>query len=350
MTTTELKLPDWPRAHGGSQGSARIRECNSDFQVTEQLNYEFSGAGEHDYLLVEKDGANTNWVARQLAAYSGIRAADISYAGLKDRHALTRQWFSIRNPGKAPFDWSDFSAQGVTIVEQARHNRKLRRGAHAGNHFRLCMRQFTTDSGLLEDRLQQIAREGVPNYFGEQRFGHGASNLQSAQALFAGQRLAKPVRSMALSAARSFLFNQVLAARVELRNWNQLLPGDCANLDGSGSIFQVDELDDELRRRCDVLDIHPSGCLWGRGNLLSKGKVAEIEQGIAADNESLAVGIVEKGVDMSRRSLRLRVGDLKWEYSGDALWLEFFLVRGSFATAVLREISDYVDGSRQAGH
>jgi tRNA pseudouridine13 synthase len=348
MPTTISTLPNWPRAHGAPVGTAIIRINNSDFQVSEQLGYELTGDGEHIYLLVEKDGANTNWVARQLAAYSGFRAADISYSGLKDRNAITRQWFSIRAPGKEEIDWAGFVAEGVTIVKHTRHNKKLRRGAHTGNHFRICLRNLTANSEQLTRRLQQIAIQGVPNYFGEQRFGHGGSNLKSAEALFSGKRLAKPIRSLALSAARSFLFNEILAARVSAKTWDQLLPGDCANLDGSGSVFKVAEPDELLRQRCTALDIHPSGCLWGRGQLLSDSQVADIELGVMALHQSLADGIVAKGVDMSRRALRLRLRDFSWEQSGDSIWLEFFLGRGSFATAVLGEILDYTDGSQHA--
>lgn len=347
MPTTDFTLPNWPRAHGAPVGTAVIRTSNSDFQVSEQLGYELTGDGEHVYLLVEKDGANTNWVARQLAAYTGFRAADISYSGLKDRNAVTRQWFSIRAPGKAQIDWAGFVAEGVTIVTHIRHNKKLRRGAHTGNHFRICLRKLSADSDQLARRLQQIEFRGVPNYFGEQRFGHGGSNLQSAEALFAGKRLPKPVRSLALSAARSFLFNEVLAERVSAETWDQLLPGDCANLDGSGSVFKVAEPDELLRQRCTALDIHPSGCLWGRGQLLSDSKVADIELAVMARHQSLADGIVAKGVDMSRRALRLRLRNFNWEQSGDSIWLEFFLARGSFATSVLGEFVDYTDGSQQ---
>ncbi len=348
MSTIYTQLPDWPRAHGMPSSTAEIRTSNSDFQVTEQLGYELSGEGEHLYLLIEKNGANTNWVARQLAAYSGLRAADISYSGLKDRNAVTRQWFSIHSQRKNQIDWSGFSADGVNIVEQIRHSRKLRRGAHTGNHFRICLRKIGDDHSHIDQQLKTIAVLGVPNYFGEQRFGHGCSNLQSAAELFAGKRLAKPVRSLALSAARSFLFNDIVAARVLAGTWNQLLPGDCANLDGSGSIFKVTGVDDVLRRRCAEMDIHPSACMWGRGELLSDQQVAAVERSVVAQHQNLADGLVAKGVDMSRRAVRLALRDFSWEFVDEAVWLQFFLVRGSFATSVLREIADYIDGSQHA--
>lgn len=339
--TNEL-LQDWHRAYGEPPASCRIKKVNADFQVDEQLGFELSGDGEHDYLLIEKNGANTGWVAVGLATFAGIAESDVGYAGMKDRHALTTQWFSVRRPAGDKADWQKFELQGVRVISQARHLRKLRRGAHTGNHFRIALRDLVEKRDLGE-RLATIGRAGVPNYFGEQRFGRDGGNLELALNHFSGKRMSRSKRSMAISASRSLIFNHILADRVKDGTWNTLLPGDCANLDGSASIFAVTTVDDELRQRTDKLDIHPSGALWGAGALQSAGDIAERENTVASRFPEFVTGLEKERVQHARRALRLGVRDLGWDCEGDTLWLDFSLMRGGFATAVLREIASYED-------
>jgi len=234
---TDTLLPDWQRAFGEPVASCIIRSENADFQVNEQLGFELSGDGEHDYLKTEKDGVNTAWVAEGLAKYAGIRVSEVGFAGLKDRNAVTTQWFSVRRPAGSRADWMKLDLEGIRVLEVARHQRKLRRGAHRGNHFRIALKHLTAACEGLDDRLTTVRRAGVPNYFGEQRFGRDGGNLGLARDLFAGQRLSRSKRGFALSAARSFLFNHILEDRVRDDTWSTLQSGDCANLDGSASIF-----------------------------------------------------------------------------------------------------------------
>ena len=309
-----LPLPDWARALGAALFAGRIRTSPSDFVVTEVLDFEFSDDGEHDWLWVEKIGANTVWVAEQLAIHAAISARDVGYAGLKDRHAVTRQWFSVRRPGAEGTDWSTLKADGVRILEQKLHRRKLKRGVHKGNSFRIAVRgnEVASLGAEIAERLEVIRAQGVPNYFGEQRFGRDGGNIELGRAVVAGRRMSRSKRSIGISAIRSLEFNDELDVRVRDGTWNRILPGDVVNLDGTRSVFTVDELTPELEQRCSEMDIHPSGCL---------------------------AGISEIGVEPSSRPLRMRVQDLQWEIEADALWLEFSLGRGSYATAVLREIA-----------
>ena len=320
-----MDLPDWARAHGAPLFNAAIRTHAGDFRVTEELAIDFSGDGEHDYLWIEKTGANTEWVARQLARHADVPARDVGYAGLKDRHAVTRQWFSV--PAWHAPDWSALEVEGVELLDVARHSRKLRRGAHRANAFRIVLRgeALSRHAQALEDRLRLIEARGVPNYFGPQRFGRQGSNVELADAWAAGKRLPRHKRSLAISTARSFLFNEQLDARVRDETWDRLLDGDTANLDGSGSVFAVDVVDDELRARCAAMDLHPAGELAGEGSTGSHG----------AWLEALRRARVEPGT----RALRLRVAGLSGTTDGDSAFLEFTLPRGAFATSVLREIA-----------
>ncbi|MFQ5546940.1 MAG: tRNA pseudouridine(13) synthase TruD [Woeseia sp.] len=334
-------LPDWRRACGAPVMAGEIRKRPGDFQVDERLGFALTGDGEHDYLQIEKVGANTSWVARGLAEFTGIAASDVGYAGMKDRHAVTTQWFSVRRPAGNRADWSKLGMAGVRVMQSRRHRRKLRRGAHAGNRFRIGLRHATGAEEEIDERLVTIRAAGVPNYFGEQRFGHDGANIALARDLFSGRRLSRAKRSIALSAARSFVFNRILEKRVSAGNWNVLLPGDCASLDGSASIFNVEQVDDELRRRIDLLDIHPSGAMWGAGQLQSGRETAELERAVVATCPDLARGLEHAGLKMGRRALRLAVRELGWDRQGDSLELHFYLARGGYATAVLREIAGY---------
>ena len=338
---TEYALPNWQRAIGEPVLTCRIKKENADFQLSERLGFGLSGDGEHDFLQIEKEGANTSWVASGLARFAAIAVSDVGFAGLKDRHAVTTQWFSVRRPAGHRADWLKLDLEGVRVLQVDRHRRKLRRGAHSGNDFRIALRNLTETGGGLRERLMEVRDGGVPNYFGEQRFGHDGGNLALARDLFTGQRLSRGKRSIALSAARSFLFNQILQERVRNGTWNTLLPGDCASLDGSGSFFSVAGIDSELERRSDELDIHPSGALWGAGDLQTGAKVAEREETVVNRFPEFMRGLVNKRVQQARRALRLAVRSFTWERDGDTIWLRFFLTRGGFATAVLREIVNY---------
>lgn len=330
-------IPDWARAHGDPECQGRIRQSASDFQVTEVLDYELSGDGEHDYLWIEKQDANTAWVAGKLAQHADVRESDVGFAGLKDRNAVTRQWFSVRRPSGAGTDWNAFESPGAQILDRARHNRKLRRGAHSGNRFRIAIRGVDAPAQAINERLALVRDYGVPNYFGAQRFGRDGNNLQLASSLFAGRKLRRNKRSFALSAARSYLFNHIVQYRVLDGTWNQLIPGECACLDGTNSIFPVEQVDQELQRRCVEMDIHPGGALWGRGESPCGETISALEISATDACDEFRRGL-ELHADQARRALRLAVRDLEWEIGNKTVWLEFVLTSGGFATAVLREI------------
>ena len=339
MSTIEPPLPDWARAFGSPLFPGLIRRSPEDFRVDEEAGFACSGDGEHDYLRIEKRGANTGWVARALAQHAGIPARDVGYAGQKDRHAVTTQWFSVRRPGRQGTNWRRFSAEGVRILEIARHDRKLRHGSHRGNRFEILVRGRLPSAPDLERRLAALRARGVPNYFGPQRFGRGGGNIGLATRLFAGERLRRASRSIALSAARSLLFNEILSRRVEADNWDEVLPGEAVNLAGSASYFVANEVTDDIVARVSAFDLHPTGAMWGRGSPACAGAPAEIEASVAGRFPAIVDGLERAGLDAGQRALRLPLPDLEWDMRPDALLLRFALGPGAFATAVVREIA-----------
>jgi tRNA pseudouridine13 synthase len=328
-----------PYAHGGPVASGQIKLDPEDFVVEEVLGFEPLDEGEHVFLRIEKRGENTDYLARQLAKYAGLSPRDVSYAGLKDRHGRTTQWFSVHLPGKREIDWSGFDSESVTVLAAIRHNRKLKKGALKGNRFEITARELQGDRDALAQRLNQIKTAGVPNYFGPQRFGRDDQNIEKAQAWFEGALKLRDrhLEGLYLSAARALIFNRVLGRRVGDGTWNRAIPGDVFMFGDSHSFFK-DALTPEIERRLQALDIHPSAPLWGRGESAASDAALGIESETAAELAVFRDGLVRARVDMARRPLRLPVPDLQWDFPAeDALRLGFSLPAGAYATVVLRE-------------
>jgi len=331
-----------PYAYGGPPLRGVLRASPEDFFVDEDLGFAADGAGEHVFVRVEKRGANTDWVARELARYAGVAAEAVSYAGLKDRHAVTRQTFSVHLPGKSEPDWANLQDAQFRVLEAKRHSRKLKRGALRGNFFRIVLRDVSGDRAAADAIIAGIAANGVPNYFGEQRFGRDAANVDKALAMFAGKRVQRHERSLLLSAARSQLFNRLLALRVERGDWNQPLEGEVWMLAGTHSIFGPEPLTAQLLDRHARADIDPTGPLWGEGELRCDGAVKDLESAVAAEHPELVAGLASNGLRQERRSLRLRPQELSSAWLSHAdLETRFHLQSGAYATVLLREVFAY---------
>ncbi|MGB2140601.1 MAG: tRNA pseudouridine(13) synthase TruD [Psychrobacter sp.] len=347
-----------------------------DFVVNERLEVDFTGEGEHLWLHIKKSGINTAYLAKLLSEWADIPLRDVGYSGLKDRQALTTQWFSLRLPKKQKPD-SDFAPvdikehETVKIIAEHWHNKKLNRGTHNANQFVITLRdiEFAKDQTLgdkssVEQHLQTISKTGVPNYFGPQRFGFGGNNIREALNLFARplkstssakkknkrKSAVREQNSMELSAARSLIFNQILAARVQDGSWNTGLNGDVFNLNGSGSIFASEHMDETLQARLASGDIHPTAVMWGAGNNKVAGEAAELENTVVQQDAllaALATGLEQREVKAQRRALRLPVEDLSWRWADEqdgeqTLVLSFTLTTGSFATSVLASVVEHL--------
>ncbi|WP_028920456.1 tRNA pseudouridine(13) synthase TruD [Pseudoxanthomonas suwonensis] len=335
-------------AFGPAVLSARIRVSPEDFRVEELDGFEASGDGEHLLLTIEKRGMNTGYVAGELARWAGVPEVAVGYAGLKDRHAVTVQRFSVQLPGREAPPLETLERDGLRVLAQARHRRKLPRGALAGNRFVLVLRDVEGARDAIEARLQEIERRGVPNAFGEQRFGHGGGNVGKALAMFAGKRVGREQRSMLLSAVRSALFNQVLAARVADGSWDSGMEGEVWALEGSRSVFGPEPMSDDIARRLAAFDIHPTGPLWGRGELRTQGACRELELAALDDVGSVKLreGLERAGLEQERRALRVRAGGLEWDWvDGTSLRMAFSLPPGSYATSVLAQLGAIEDAA-----
>lgn len=344
---------------------AEFKQQASDFCVDEELGFECSDAGEHIWLRIRKTGINTQEAAHRLARAAGISVNNVHWSGLKDRHGICRQWLSLHMPGREiPSALNSAESEELVIESVQRNSRKLRRGSHRSNHFLIRLRNLHSLSSAvtiqdalaaLEDNLQRVQHQGVPNYFGEQRFGF--DNVGKATSWFT--RSYKPrnttERGLLLSAARSAIFNAVLSERVINKSWNQYIAGDVMNLNGSASVFVPEQCDDMLLKRLQEVDIHPTGPLWGRGDMRTSALCRELEERVVSQFGTLAAGLIAHQVEASRRSLRLPVQALHYrlltdmvrgqdtEHSagGPDLELSFKLPSGTYATAVLHDLIEY---------
>lgn len=334
---------DWPTSGGGRIASGRLKTTPGDFIVDELLEFLESGSvvdadatpgsGEHLCLKLEKVGDNTEYVARELARMADCRNFDVGFCGLKDRHAVTRQWFSLYRPGCEAQDASlieDIAARWP-VLAASRQARKLRRGEHNGNGFIVTLRAVTGEHEVIDRALVRLADIGAPNYFGPQRFGNGGANLDRAVHLDpatlnrrsrsggkgrggkkrAGSDGSKNV--LYFSAARSWLFNEVLAARVEDGSWAE-----------AGA----------------------TGPLWGDGGTTASGPLETLERDIVAQTPGLASLFSVTRMKPERRPLAVKPERLSWQWlADDSLELTFLLSPGQYATTILSDIFELEDMS-----
>ncbi|HBC8970842.1 TPA: tRNA pseudouridine(13) synthase TruD [Raoultella ornithinolytica] len=327
--------------HGKPQGQGILKANPEDFVVVEDLGFAPDGEGEHLLVRILKTDCNTRFVADALAKFLKIHAREVSFAGQKDKHAVTEQWLCARLPGKEMPDLSKFQLEGCQVLEYARHKRKLRLGALKGNQFTLILREIS-DRDEVERRLQAVAAQGVPNYFGAQRFGIGGSNLLGAlRWAESGAPLRdRNKRSFWLSAARSGLFNQQVSIRLKKPEFNQVVDGDALQLAGRGSWFvATPEERAQLQERVDNRELMITAALSGSGEWGSQREALAAEQAAVAEETQLQALLVREKVEAARRAMLLYPQQMSWNWWDDVtVELRFWLPAGSFATSVVREL------------
>ncbi|MFC7780283.1 tRNA pseudouridine(13) synthase TruD [Legionella taurinensis] len=332
-------VTNWAYAGGKPESAAVIKSNPDDFQVNEKLGFELSGEGEHLYLYIEKRGLTTEELVKALAACLNKPAKAISYAGLKDKHAVTRQWICVHSLHNDVAEPDSLAGEGWRVLASQRHLKKLKTGVLAANGFQLILRAIDNPEDV-EARLQRVRYQGVPNYFGDQRFG--SQNLEKAWQLLTGNyRVKNPfLRGMYYSAARSFLFNHVLSARVDQMTWNRALAGDVMQLGGTHSIFTVEDIEEGIQQRIDEWDISPAGPLWGEGKERASLAALAIQQQALEPYADWCQGLEAQGLQRAWRPFVLAIKELNWLWlEPDCLQLQFELPPGSYATSVVRELT-----------
>ncbi|MBR38420.1 MAG: tRNA pseudouridine(13) synthase TruD [Idiomarina sp.] len=322
---------------------AQFKLHPEDFVVTERLDVADDGEGEHQWLWIRKRGANTQFVARQLARFADTSPKNVSYAGLKDRNAVTEQWFSVQLPGQETLDWQQLNNEEFQVLKVIRRQKKLKLGLHEANQFKIRLRDVV-DKGLFEQNWNSLVTDGTLNYFGPQRFGHDQNNLtRGFEWLRAGgsnKRVKKPEQSRLLSSVRSFLFNQIASSRYQQYGF-ETLAGDCVMLSGSQSVFHVEQWDDELKQRLTTGDIQLTAGQpgWVSKPLIS-GEAEQFETDCVSPWADIIDCLASKKVKASRRAMRLKPTDPELCWDGSDAVIYFELPKGSFATACISELID----------
>jgi tRNA pseudouridine13 synthase len=336
-------LPAFAYLYGKPVSSGLLRSQKSDFKVFERIPFLPCGEGEHLFIHIRKTGANTAFVAKQLAQYFSVKESLVSYAGLKDRFAVTEQWFGVHVPGKQVYDLSDLNIEGVEVLSSKRHNKKLRIGSLDGNRFEITLRNVSQIDELVR-RWHVVSSYGVPNYFGEQRFGINGGNIEKAHGLFSGAKVNdKKKRGMYLSTARSLIFNNVISQRIEKESFDILMNGDVLMLANTQSVFLASTIDKSLEERHLSHDVDITAPMWGAGELMTTTDALAFEQSVVAQQQAFCEGLPRFGLKQERRRIRLVMKEPKLEVDNDTVTLSFFLPAGAYATTIMRELIDYTD-------
>lgn len=330
----------WQYLYGKPSSSAIFKKIPEDFIVRENLGFELTNEGENLFLLIEKTELNTQQVCEYLAKYFNKRLRDIGYAGLKDKQSISQQWFSVQMNVKQEVDLSSLGTEHIKLIDFKRHNKKLKIGALKSNHFEIRLRNVSDSKDVIA-RFEKVQLSGVPNYFGLQRFGFKGNNLNWADRMSSGEVIKnKKIKGFALSASRSYLFNQVISKRLALGIFNAPQSGDVFMLSGTNSFF-VEPPSEEITQRILERDISISAPLFGEGDLVSENEIMQLEHAVAQEHSKWLEMLQQQGLKQERRSISLIPENLSWQQQEQDLIVSFDLATGCFATSVLRECVNF---------
>jgi tRNA pseudouridine13 synthase len=327
---------------GISGVGGQIRTQDADFEVEEIPAYDPSGSGEHLFLWIEKRGVGAEYFEGQIAKRLNISRRDVGTAGLKDRHAVTRQWVSV--PQSCESLLNQLDGDGIQLLRTARHSNKLKLGHLRGNRFNILIRGAEPSRGAeFEQIVQQIREKGLPNYYGEQRFGRDNETADLGMALLKGestQKVRNPfLKKLALSAAQSILFNYTLALRIQAGLFRKVLPGEVMLKWPFGGMFTVENVEAE-QARFELREIVPGGPIFGRKMFPVRDEALALEERVLNDFQLRREQFSSHGDLLSgtRRYNLIYLDDLQSEWTPDGLRLRFSLPSGSYATVLLREV------------
>lgn len=330
-----LFTPDLPGVGG------QIKAKMEDFEVEELPSYEPCGTGDHLYLWIEKSGVSSEHFTQMIARKVGVPVGTVGTAGLKDRHAVSRQWVSV--PKEAEPNLAKLDGEGLKVLTVSRHGNKLKPGHLKGNRFRILIRGADrTHAEAAEQILAKIRNEGMPNYYGPQRFGRGGETADLGFKVLNGQqrqRLRPFLFKFALSAAQSVLFNRVLANRQRDGLLRTILQGDVMMKWPAGGIFVAEDVPAE-QARFDARETVQGGPMFGSRTYPAKDVAAEREMKVLNDSglSPKAFGHFGKLASGTRRHNLVYLDDLISEWESDGLRLTFSMPAGSYATVLLREV------------
>ena len=320
---------------------AEFRSTPEDFEVDEEPAYPPSGTGDHAFAFIEKRGLTTNDAVRALCDCVGADPKAAGWAGLKDRHAVTRQWISIF--GASPDALIRAEVEGIRVLEAALHPQKLRTGHLRANRFRIRLRQIDASRiDELRQLLSVIESDGLPNYYGEQRFGRDGDNAERALRWVLGEARAPQggfQRKLQMSALQSEIFNRCVAERVQTSTLGKVYAGELVKKHASGGLFVAPDVED-TQARADAWEISPTGPMFGAKMRWPEGDARKREEALLEES-GLSLDRLAKWKRLApgtRRFVRVPVPNLDLTVSDNTVELDFTLPAGSYATILVREI------------
>jgi tRNA pseudouridine13 synthase len=321
----------------GVGGKIRVR--NEDFEVEEVPSYEPCGSGDHLYLWVEKRGMAPEFFARTIAQKLGISPGVVGTAGLKDRHAITRQWVSV--PKECEPNIGKLDSETMSVLKSGRHTNKLKPGHLRGNRFKILIREANRDVST-DPILERIRTQGLPNFYGPQRFGRDGSTVDLGWQCLAGKaprRIRPFLFRFALSAVQSLLFNDYLARRLKDGLYRTVILGVVMTKWPTGGMFVTKDAAAE-QLRFDAREIVTAGPMFGKKTYPAEGLAAEREAVVLRDNNlsPASFGGFGKLVLGTRRQNLIYLDDLGANWETEGLRLSFTLPAGSYATVLLAEV------------
>ncbi|MFN0051389.1 MAG: tRNA pseudouridine(13) synthase TruD [Planctomycetales bacterium] len=347
----QVELPRLTADLPGIQGFSKQQAA--DFQVDEIPAYPPEGQGDFLFVRIEKTGLSGEQLVSQLARCLKIAHQDVGMAGLKDRHAVTRQWVSL--PARCEPLLNEIAHPGIRILELGRHRHKLRTGHLRGNRFSILIRDCVSGALPLAQRIaERLTSTGCPNFFGDQRFGRDNETWELGMALLRGDttpgRIPRARRKfllrLALSAVQSHLFNQALAARMTEGLLHTVLPGDVMQVKASGGPFVAEEVTRE-QERFNQREIVVTGPMFGP-KMKRPSDVAALREAAILESSGLAPAAFEKFANLTpgtRRPYLVWMDELRVTEEPEGIRLELTLPSGSYATVVLREFQKLDPGS-----
>jgi len=340
--TGGMELQPLPLVTEGLPGTGgAIKAEPPDFVVEEIPLYEPEGGGEHVYLLLRREGWTTRAVQQRLARLFGLDETAVGSAGLKDKQALTTQTFSLHLQG---LDESEAARRvqeecSFEVLSARRHRNKLKTGHLLGNRFTIVVTGPVPDAvSRAEHVVASLKQHGQPNFYGPQRFGTGGENIEAGREVLLGRKRSKPwLRRFLLSAYQAHLFNTWLTERIALGWFNEILQGDIARKEGTGGLFDVQDLETESRRFADR-EISYTGPIYGRKMRRATGRPGELEEKVLSD-AGITEDLLRKAkLNGARRQARLNLDEIQVRPHVRGFELRFGLPKGAYATTVLHEI------------
>ncbi|MDA1138330.1 MAG: tRNA pseudouridine(13) synthase TruD [Planctomycetota bacterium] len=311
----------------------------SHFIVEEIPLYEPEGEGEHIYVTLRREGQTTRQVQMELCRLFELHDQAVGCAGLKDKHARTTQTFSLHMPGDEQQVAERIQAEmDVEMFSAKRHLNKLKTGHLIGNRFTILVVNVEDAAlGLAERIAAKLNKFGLPNFYGEQRFGRDGENAKTGKEILKGKRLRKHwLRKLMLSAYQSQMFNEWLVARMERGWFGEILAGDVARKEETGGMFDVEDAQTDQARFMDR-EISYTGPIFGKKMRKASGLPGDLEEAILAGEEVTLEQFRKAKVDGTRRRACLFLADLSLSQQSGGLSFSFSLPKGSYATTVMRE-------------